>query len=555
MRYRAVVAAAARRGPRARAAPGPRRPEPPPPTASLGAASAVVVARTARSRLLGGVGASSLARDGTRSFGEPGARPATCRGRLSPAAAARGSASSSASGRGATTTSLLVAAAAASLAAAGGVATAPASCESRGPDAGGDRALTDEGDESDTGPGVPPLDGMDAGGTKTSSLDGDDNGAVAPAEAEEDKDGDGNGEGGSDDDDDDDDPSKDEDTTCSICLINRRGPCRRHWLKFERCMKEHGAEKDELERKQTEEEEEKKDGREDGDGEGEPSLEEEWDAFMLKSTNPGDDDDDDDDDDEDDDEDDDDEDADEDEDEDDSATADGAASRPSEPSLAERCDRHMIPWIGCIQEHRNAYSLISNEFYQSDYVDPAEDAVPESRRSRFERDDAEIGEEGGYLLKFRGVELDLGNWREHVEADADDFEGGGEGPAVPVVGEEPHLVNAYAKFRLVDDAGRPIEVGYVKDHEGRLLGFDSFSKRDEDDAEGDGGEGAGGGGSGAGATAAASDCGECTFHVVPGETTAIVAYAIYRGERKECGARKDFLRRTPEIPLPGTRKE
>ena len=72
-----------------------------------------------------------------------------------------------------------------------------------------------------------------------------------------------------------DDPDNDEETTCSICLINRQGPCRRHWLKFERCMKDHSAEK---ERKENEREansvvkEETK----------EPTLEEEWDGFMEK---------------------------------------------------------------------------------------------------------------------------------------------------------------------------------------------------------------------------------------------------------------------------------
>mmetsp|Transcript_31591 Transcript_31591/g.60320 ORF Transcript_31591/g.60320 Transcript_31591/m.60320 type:complete len:257 (+) Transcript_31591:104-874(+) len=130
-----------------------------------------------------------------------------------------------------------------------------------------------------------------------------------------------------DDDDDDDDPSKDEDTSCSICLINRQGPCRKYWLKFERCMKEHGAEKEKDQRQQqraaaeeddeddkkesTAEEEAGSEGDEDGededreegkeadDGEegGEKvSMEEEWDAFMLKTIRPGEDDDDDDDD-------------------------------------------------------------------------------------------------------------------------------------------------------------------------------------------------------------------------------------------------------------------
>ncbi|EJK70175.1 hypothetical protein THAOC_08490 [Thalassiosira oceanica] len=52
-------------------------------------------------------------------------------------------------------------------------------------------------------------------------------------------------------------------------------------------------------------------------------------------------------------------------------------------SLAERCDRFMLPWIGCIQSHRNTYSLISNAFYKEDYVDPLEFSIPDERRMCF----------------------------------------------------------------------------------------------------------------------------------------------------------------------------
>ncbi|EJK70174.1 hypothetical protein THAOC_08489, partial [Thalassiosira oceanica] len=52
--------------------------------------------------------------------------------------------------------------------------------------------------------------------------------------------------------DDEDDPANDEPTSCSICNINRQGPCRKYWLKFERCMKEHGREREERERREAE---------------------------------------------------------------------------------------------------------------------------------------------------------------------------------------------------------------------------------------------------------------------------------------------------------------
>jgi len=215
------------------------------------------------------------------------------------------------------------------------------------------------------------------------------------------------------------------------------------------------------------------------------------------------------------------------------------------------------PWIGCIQEHRNIYSLISNDFYQKDYVDPLEDAVIESNRRQFSKSSAEIGENDGYVIKFNGVEVDLGNWREHVEADADEDSGDvldEEETPIPH-GDEPHLINAYAKFQLKDpETGEPIEVAYIKDQKGRLLGFDSFSKKKssddenvdnenskkEDDEKTD-----------------ESNEGECTFHLVPGETTIIKAYAIYRGRREGDDGesiREDNLYYTSEIPLPGQRK-
>lgn len=100
--------------------------------------------------------------------------------------------------------------------------------------------------------------------------------------------------------DDDDDPANDEPTSCSICNINRQGPCRRQWLKFERCMKEHGSEREARERreaakKEAAEEAETKsedsktdDDAEEGGTEDEgPSLESQWDEFMIKSTRPG----------------------------------------------------------------------------------------------------------------------------------------------------------------------------------------------------------------------------------------------------------------------------
>ena len=502
--------------------------------------------------------------------------------------------------------------------------------------------LADEADDTDTTTPNRILlqDGMDASGDNLgvggNSVVG--RSIVGPTDADDDDDNNTN-------DDDDDDPSMDEETSCSICLINRRGPCRKYWLKFEKCMKEHhSAEKKEMElkegeKKKDEKEEKDRDGNgnshqvdDDDDGQKEAvpslsSLEEGWDAFMDKSTRPGEDDEDDeeeaDEDDDEEEEEDVENDGDDDNDDDDddygtptstnssTSTETKSSSSAATTSLGARCDKHMIPWIECIQRHRNTYSLISNEFYQGDYIDPLEYSIPEDRRMLFDappvgpesdavgdnmevimsndnEDDDDGGirsGNGGYVVKFNGVEIDLESWKEHMDAETDnddDYENNSSSSTTAATttsdDDGPHLINASAKFQLIDpnakqspredgkhyyDNGQ-IEVAYIKDQRGRLLGFDSFNSTKKDkgvdinntDNQGESDEG----------NASNTTVGECTFHIVPGETTSIVAYAIYRGtttttakDGERYGAssggstilREDVLYHTPEIRLPG----
>ncbi|KAL7461509.1 hypothetical protein ACHAXS_001926 [Conticribra weissflogii] len=438
-------------------------------------------------------------------------------------------------------------------------------------------------------------DGMDAGGKpKESSRDP----IVGAAEADEY--------------DDDDDPSKDEETSCSICLINRQGPCRKYWVKFERCMKDHGVEKERRRREKEEQEDEatasanaKAESEAEGKEEGHAiaavsmeSLQAEWDDFMEKSTRPGEEDDEDEEGEEDEEEDDEEE-EEEDSDKQQSTLSDQEAEEGE--TLAARCDKYMLPWISCIQQHRNVYSLISNEFYQKDYVDPLEDTVPDDKRQPFAELPLETDDEDGataaaaaavssiaplefqegmpYSVRFRGVEVDLESWREYIEADADDNGGDdldeNKESSYSSASErepQPRLVNAYAKFKLIepDRKRRPIEVAYVKDQKGRLLGFDSFSKReaggassddienddhDDDDGAGDSANGIRDDDDASGDDSQRASDGECTFHLVPGETTSVRAYAIYRGVTNAGGdgeeKREDVMYYTPEILLPG----
>jgi hypothetical protein len=497
------------------------------------------------------------------------------------------------------------------------------------PEMAGEDDDDDDDDDDDGLNGVVVRDGMDAGGRgivavppRTSSTT-----SSGPANAEEDDD-DADDESGE-------EEVDDEETTCSICLINRQGPCRNHWLKFERCMKEHGREKEDRSSRT------RRTGGRSGSGSGGEgsstaagiamardhddvvdenrddvwpsmaSMEGEWDAFMERSTTPG----------EDEDEEEEEEEVEDDEVEDD---IDDARTEPAvavedssnshdehgndedddddddddNSSLAERCDKFMIPWIGCIQEHRNAYTLISNAFYRDDMIRPLESTIRSDMRLPYplapsgnvhDVDEIDDVVRGYVVVKYHGVEIDLGNWKEHVDADIEDddvvVDDGNERDVVDRANAdvanrpippasnpaEPHLINAVARFRLVDpscDGRRPIEVAYVMDQNGTLLGFDSFAKAKRRERAGEGGtvddahDGANASDENdsenetmAGTTTttpSSSTEGECSFHIVPGETTSIVAYAIYRGTGGGGGDgdREDVLYYTPEIPLP-----
>lgn len=214
-------------------------------------------------------------------------------------------------------TALLSVAAVTSLAAAVSISSSiSTSCETTtGP--------ADEREEKDEV--VVVTDGMDAssGASQLNIASAD----TGPAEAEED---------------DEDDPSNDEETTCSICLINRQGPCRKYWLKFERCMKEHSAEQEKSKAKTARAEEDDGTNKEISDDNTEltkqEEVENEWDAFMEKSTKPGEDDDDEEEDEDDDDEDD----EEEGDDKNENGEEDSSSSILEDMTLAERCDKFMM---------------------------------------------------------------------------------------------------------------------------------------------------------------------------------------------------------------------
>ena len=306
-------------------------------------------------------------------------------------------------------------------------------------------------------------------------------------------------------------PEEDEPTSCTICLINRRGPCRLPWRKFERCMKDHGRE----------EEDSKESSGRDGDGEG---------------------------------------------------GGKGEASGEEEGGLAAKCDVLMLPWLDCIQSHRNTYTLITNSFYQEEYVDRLEDAIPPE--DRISDDGENLGADAVDLsLWWQHAATEMAGIDEEIEKEMDEaraflaqkredegaqqppesadrgaadttavVSGVTDGPALPPLDDlsqeekdassEPILVAATATVRLRDSAtGFPIDMAYVRDQAGDVLGFEQLSEEKEllRGNRGDAAE------RGEAVTAAQSppETGKCNFHIQPGTTASVRIFAIYREEEKE----------------------
>jgi len=307
-------------------------------------------------------------------------------------------------------------------------------------------------------------------------------------------------------------PDEDEPTGCTICLINRQGPCRPFWRKFERCMKDHGDTS-------------MSDG---GDGDDDD-----------KSGEGGDD------------------------------KADDGNDGGGGGSLAEMCDKYMLPWLNCIQSYRNTYTLITNSFYQKEYVDALEDAVPEEHRGM-------LGKDGVWSVDDN-VDLSLLNdyiedQKKQLQA-AEQVEGEGKGDDAVMSDEEveeainlakaylkekeegssdggdekvregksddeapvdPVLIAATAKIIMRDPiSGHPIDMAYVRDQDGRILGFEQFSKEKKllrgEAVDGDDGQ-----------PTEAPSTANCGFHIQPGETASFKVFALYR-EDVPC----------PESPLEG----
>lgn len=215
-------------------------------------------------------------------------------------------------------------------------------------------------------------------------------------------------------------PEEDEPTTCTICLINRQGPCRPTWRKFEKCMKDNSS----------------------AEAEGKDKL-----------------------------------------------------NQNEDSSLGEKCDKYMLPWITCIQKFRNRYTLISNNFFQNEMIAEIENGIDEEEKILLDNFDVksivQIGNDWSKADPLQEI------------MDDDD---------VP-------LVEGVVSINLWDaNQSRPIEIAFVKDQDGTLLGYEQFfdfkkqlnGKVAEDLDENIG------------------KVGGCIFHANPATTKSIQIFALYR---------------------------
>lgn len=222
-------------------------------------------------------------------------------------------------------------------------------------------------------------------------------------------------------------PEEDDPTTCTICLINRQGPCRPLWRKFEKCMKDN---------------------------------------------TPG---------------------------------PDEGSDEATSPSLSEKCDKYMLPWITCLQKFRNRYTLISNAFFQDEMIKEIENGV----------------EEGEKIL------LDNFNLSSIVQI-SDEWNKKGEDKEIQDDEDIP-LVEGVVSINLWDiQESRPIEIAFVKDQDGNLLGYEQFydfkkslnGNQDPDENN-------------------AGKVGGCIFHASPETTKSIQIFALYRNHNDESQRESD----------------
>lgn len=196
---------------------------------------------------------------------------------------------------------------------------------------------------------------------------------------------------------------EEEPTTCTICIINRKGPCRFHWRKFEQCMKHYDKNSD-----------------------------------TPSDISDGDD-------------------------------SDIISKEGRVASLGEKCDKYMFPWITCVQSHRNTYTLITNAVYQEEFVDDVERGVDKMNKVFFGEFDPTVFLDMSEWLSREKMKCcthglpskDDKQQRQRKDSDCD---------------EDLDIIPSSVMINLTDGAtGKLVDIAYVRDQDGKILGFDQFT--------------------------------------------------------------------------------
>ena len=181
----------------------------------------------------------------------------------------------------------------------------------------------------------------------------------------------------------------------------------------------------------------------------------------------------------------------------------------SKSTMAEKCDKYMLPWITCVQSYRNTYTLISNAFFQKELIDEIEKTVNENEK---------------VILKNIDVSSIIQISHEWWDGFDDSSDNDDHDTNLPTANHEKvvdaALVEGLARINLYD-GDKPIEVAYVKDQDGNLLGYDQFTdfkksliSKEESSSESD--------------SNPAQKVAQCNFHVNPDTTKGIQIFALYK---------------------------
>lgn len=179
------------------------------------------------------------------------------------------------------------------------------------------------------------------------------------------------------------------------------------------------------------------------------------------------------------------------------------------------CMKASMTWMECVDQHRALYSYFTNVHFQPE-LDYLENNIQPNDKSPYFPTGMEPSLD---LISYREFMDVRDAMRDDIDVDINVDENENEDVSVdtssstttttatkPITKEPQHLVPSYAQFKLLDTkTNYPIEIGYVKDQNGQLLGFDYFSREKKED----------------------SLTGDLTFHLTP-ETTSITVCALYR---------------------------